>query len=183
MHSLVHSHVRTILVCCTKFSYCKRGTLRKSVHILAQYNFLYRWAGINKARVKWQCRSVWYPLAANFSSGVGTCTGIVLSQFIHLLCASVLPQFSALELRVPMGTCPGQYSKWCIFTLQIFICWRSLEHSYYTVNLLNAQQIQCSPLLLIATNFKCFIFPTLPFFRSQHDTWNNSISKQQWLSC
>ena len=45
------------------------------------------------------------PLAANFASGVGPCGGIV-EPFKHLLHATAHPQFLALEVQAPMGTCP-----------------------------------------------------------------------------
>ena len=48
------------------------------------------------------------PLAANFASAVDPCVGIV-KPFKLLLRVTAHPQFLALELRVPMGTCPGQY--------------------------------------------------------------------------
>ena len=38
----------------------------------------------------------------------GTSTEIV-GAFKHLLCVTTHPQFLVLELRVPMGTCLGQY--------------------------------------------------------------------------
>ena len=47
------------------------------------------------------------PLAANFASAVGPCVGIV--KPFKLLRVTAHPQFLALELQVPMGTCPGQY--------------------------------------------------------------------------
>ena len=46
-----------------------------------------------------------HPLAANFASGVGPYTEIVE----HLLHVTAHPQFLALELQAPMGTCSGQY--------------------------------------------------------------------------
>ena len=46
-----------------------------------------------------------YPLAVNFTSGVGPCTEIVE----HLLHVTAHPQFLALELQAPMGACSGQY--------------------------------------------------------------------------
>ena len=49
-----------------------------------------------------------YTLAANFASGMGPCMGIV-EPFKHLLCVTAHPHFLALELRVPMGACLGQY--------------------------------------------------------------------------
>ena len=42
------------------------------------------------------------PMAANFASGVGLCTGMV-EPFKHLLRVTAYPQILALELRVPMG--------------------------------------------------------------------------------
>ena len=48
------------------------------------------------------------PLAANFASEVGPCVGIV-EPFKHLLHVTAHSQFLVLELRAPVGTCPGQH--------------------------------------------------------------------------
>ena len=57
-------------------------------------------------------KSIRDPLVANFASRVGHCARIVMivETFKHLLYVTTHPQFLALELRVPMGACPGQYS-------------------------------------------------------------------------
>ena len=52
--------------------------------------------------------TMWYPLAANFTSRAGPCTGIV-EPFKHFLCVTTHPQFLVLELSAPIGTRPGQY--------------------------------------------------------------------------
>ena len=57
----------------------------RSAHFVARYSFLHHWPGLDKAWAKWQCKSIWYLLAANFASGVGPCGGIV-EPFKHLLC-------------------------------------------------------------------------------------------------
>ena len=95
-----------------KFAYCKRrlnaaetwqrGSYR-SVRFLARYSFLHCRAGLDKARCKW----IWYP-AANFASGSGPRAGII-EPFKHSLRVTAHPQFLALELRAPVGACPGQY--------------------------------------------------------------------------
>ena len=81
----------------------------ESVCFLAQYNFLHRCASLNKARAKRRCRLT---LAANFTPGLGACKGRV-QPFKHLHHVTAHPQFLVLELRAPMGTCPGQYDN-CI---------------------------------------------------------------------
>ena len=48
------------------------------------------------------------PMAANFSSGVDPCAGIV-EPFKHLLRVTAHPRILVLELRVPMGACLGQH--------------------------------------------------------------------------
>ena len=53
------------------------------------------------------------PMAANFASGVGSCVGIV-EPFKYILRVTPYPQFLALELRVPMGVCSGQYGRFQI---------------------------------------------------------------------
>ena len=65
------------------------------VHFVARYSSLPLWAGLDEAQVKWWYRSIWYSLAANFSSGVGACTRIV-ELFILLLHATIYTQFLVL---------------------------------------------------------------------------------------
>ena len=54
-------------------------------------------------------------MAANFASGVGPYMGIV-EPFKRVLCVTAYPQILALELRVPMGACSGQYGKLLVST-------------------------------------------------------------------
>ena len=68
----------------------------ESVRFLVRYSFLHRRAGLNEARVKRRCRSIWYTLAANFASGMGAGAGIV-EPFKHLLCVTAHPQFWCLS--------------------------------------------------------------------------------------
>ena len=65
-------------------------------------------AGVDEAQGKWRCRLIWYTLAANIASWVGTCMEII-GPFKHLLCETAHPQFLVLVLRVPTGACLGQY--------------------------------------------------------------------------
>ena len=81
----------------------------ESVHFVARYSFLHCRAGLDEAWMKWQCKSIWYALAANFTSGVGPCAGIVES-FKNLLCVTALPQYLVFELQAVIGACLGQYS-------------------------------------------------------------------------
>ena len=117
----VHTHLSTasfaaFFPCSTKFAYCKQRLNAvkwgyKSVCFVAHYNFLHCQASLNKARTKWvkqRCKSIRYTLAENFTSWVGPYSRIV-EPFKHLLRATAQPQFLALELRAPMGACPGQY--------------------------------------------------------------------------
>ena len=107
-----HMHMGSVLPLRHKFAYCKRrlnaaetwqrGSYR-SVRFLARYSFLHCRAGLDKARCKW----IWYP-AANFASGSGPRAGII-EPFKHSLRVTAHPQFLALELRAPVGACPGQY--------------------------------------------------------------------------
>ena len=43
----------------------------ESVHFIARYSFLHCRAGLDEARMKQQCKSIWYPLASNVASRVG----------------------------------------------------------------------------------------------------------------
>ena len=67
-------------------------------------------------------------MGAKFPSRVGPCVGIVE----HVPRVTTHPQMLALELRAPMGTCPGQYGNrkhkqkvvtinWEKFGLKIFL--------------------------------------------------------------
>ena len=47
-------------------------------------------------------------MGSNFASRVGPCMGII-QLFNHLLRVNAHPQILLLELRAPMGACPGQY--------------------------------------------------------------------------
>ena len=122
--SKVRTHLSVALFavffpCSTKFTYCKQQPNDaetwqwgyKLVCFVAWYSFLYCRAGLNEARKKRRCKSIWYPLAANFTSGVGPYTGIV-EPFKLILCVTTHPQFLTLELRVPISACLGQYGIW-----------------------------------------------------------------------
>ena len=75
---------------------------------------LHCWAGLDEAWMKRRCKSIWYPLAANFASGVGPCGGIV-EPFKCLLHVTAHPQFLAVELQAPMGPSLAQDNTVCTY--------------------------------------------------------------------
>ena len=115
-HTSIHSLIHVPCLQHEIRAYCKRRTLLKLGNEATGWSAFYSSAiqlsplsgWPRQARVKQRCRSIRDWLAANFVSGMGPCTGIV-QPFKHLLRATAHPQFLMLELRVPMGTCPGQY--------------------------------------------------------------------------
>ena len=78
----------------------------ESVCFVARYSFLYCRAGLDEAWTKCRCKSIWYPLAANFTSGL---LALARGKLDHFR-VTAHPQFLVLKVQVPMGTCPGQYS-------------------------------------------------------------------------
>ena len=80
----------------------------ESVCFVAWYSFLYCRAGLDEVQMKQRCKWIWYTLVANFASRVSPCAEIV-EPFKLLLHVTAHPQFFELELRAPMGTCPGQH--------------------------------------------------------------------------
>ena len=122
LRTLVVASSAAFFACSTKFMYCSNkrckalATRLRVGLFLAGYSFLYCQAGlvwlINEARTKLRCRSIQERLSVNFGSGVGTCTGIV-GLFKHLLEVTAHPQFLVVELRAPMGACPGHYGTHC----------------------------------------------------------------------
>ena len=80
----------------------------ETVRFVAWYSFLYCRAVLDEARLKQRCKWIWYTLVANFASRVSPCAEIV-EPFKLLLHVTAHPQFFELELRAPMGTCPGQH--------------------------------------------------------------------------
>ena len=114
----IHTHpsvslFREFFYCSTKSTKCKwqLNTAENwqrdydSVHFVARYSFLHcqGWPRQSMDETTMQ-----YPLAANFTSRAGPCTGIV-EPFKHLLCVTTHPQFLVLELWAPIGASPGQY--------------------------------------------------------------------------
>ena len=73
-----------------------------------QYSF-----GLDEAWAKWQCWLIWYPQAANFTSGMGACT---VEPFKHLLHATAHP-FWCLSCDCPWAL--ARYNTVCIYNVYI----------------------------------------------------------------
>ena len=126
------------LPCSTRFAYSKRWPNAaetwqrgyESVRFVARYSFLYCRAGLDKTWTKWQCKSIWYLLAANFAFGVGFSTGKV-EPFKLFLCVTSHPKFLTLELRAPMGACPGPYRRLTQHLYSLARCgWLTILHGW-----------------------------------------------------
>ena len=73
------------------------------------------------------------PMAANFTSGVGPCAGIV-EPFNHLLCVTTHPQILTLELQAPMHGCfPG--TVWYMYVARTYTLQYSLLVKWQLVSL------------------------------------------------
>ena len=107
------------------WKFCKKA---KVSTLSTRYSFLHCWAGLDEAQTKWECRLIWYPLATNFASGVGTYIGIV-ETFKHLLRATVHPQFWCLSCERPWALARDTMVSYLFINLS----WSSLFPSSYTV--------------------------------------------------
>ena len=143
-HTTVHSLIRSVLSLWHEIHVLQATNAAETwqrgyelVYFLAWYSIFHRQAGLDEAWAKRRCRLIRYPLAANFTSWVGVCAEIV-GPFKHLLRVTAHPQFLTLELRAPMGACPGRYGtcnpcfihctqEMSVYLLQVMMC--RISHS------------------------------------------------------